>query len=333
MVRAAKAVVFCAGLVAALAVADFVMKPSLGTVNGWAAAETTRGEVDVLALGSSRTYCTVQPMEMWRHAGVTALDLTGAIQIMPVTLQYLKQALATEKPKVVFVELYMVGKRSTFDTTVAHKNLDYMPLGLPKVEGVLSSVTPGGWFELLFPLQTYHSRWTELKNTDFSLNKHTSYAYGRGAYYLHEASVVPTQPMLDSIGEEAYQRDLVVVKEMARSCDQKGVRLVLYTSPSPYRLAVGNTLLLDRLQADLGADYPGVSFLDLNPVAKQLKIDPSTDYKDELHVNHRGAVVLSRWLADYLLREHGVQDRRRSAFASRWNDELATYDSVFKAEW
>lgn len=333
MWRAAKSALFCLGLVAVLSVTSFVMKPSIGTLNGWAAGEHIEGEVDVLALGSSRTYCTILPMEMWRQDGVTGLDITGAIQTMPVTAAYLEQALKTHQPQVVMVELYMVGKRSTFDVNTAHKNLDYMPASLPKVGRVLESVDATGWFEVFFPLQQYHSRWTELRRSDFLADKHSRYAFGRGAMYLPDAKPVPDSPKVDGTSEEAYQLDLPSIRAMARACQKRDVQLVLFAAPSPYRLYVGDQPLLGRLKADLQAEFPSVGYLDMNAVAGTIGVDPATDYKDELHVNHRGGVKLSRWLAGHLVREYGLIDRRGEDFAARWNEDLRRYDKVFVADW
>lgn len=329
--KIARSALFCMLLVAMLVVLDFVMTPTVWTLNGWASSREVKGEVDVVALGSSRSYCTIQPMEMWRESGVTALDVTSAIQIIPVTTDYLEQVLTTQHPKLVMVELYMVGKRSTFDLYAAHKSLDYMPRGIPKLKGILTGAAPGHWYDLVVPLNLYHSRWSELTLEDFSPEKHSSYAYARGAYYLAEAKPLG-EPLLDIATEEAYQRDLPYLRRMAELCAKQDVRLVLYTAPSQYRMFVEGAPLLDRLRSDLGA-FANVDYLDLGSAAESAGLDPSTDYRDEGHLNHRGAVKISRWLADELVASYGLEDHREDALAAKWDADLAKYDEVFKADW
>ncbi len=62
-------------------------------------------------------------------------------------------------------------------------------------------------------------------------------------------------------------------------------------------------------------------------------LDNNRDYKDEGHLNHRGAVKASLWLARWLTDEHGVVDRRSEPFAARWNVALEQYDQMFVADW
>ena len=154
MWRAIKSLVFCLGLVLALVAVSFVSKPSIGSVDPWPAVRETSGQVDVLAMGSSRTYCTVMPMEMWRESGVTALDVTSGTQPMSLTYEYLRQSLTQQHPKVVLLELYMMGRADSFTLQRAHTNLDYMPMGVPRAAGILESTPPSEWLELFVPLVT-----------------------------------------------------------------------------------------------------------------------------------------------------------------------------------
>jgi hypothetical protein len=273
------------------------------------------------------------PMEMWRQAGVTGLDLTAEVQPISVTLGYLKCVLGTQDPSVVMVELYMFGQEASFDLTEAHNSMDHMPSGLTRTGTTLRSVEPTAWADVLLPLNMYHSRWSELTVRDFLPGKNSNVAYARGAMYFSRAEPVSEQVAYSGMREEAYQRDIACIREMARLCEAKGTRLVLFTSPSRWRPGIGDQLLLTRLEADLGTVFPSVSYLDMNTVAQDIGVDYKTDYGDELHVNHRGAVKLSRWLAGHLTREYGVADHRGDAIASRWNAALRKYDEVFVADW
>ena len=79
LLNVAKSLVFCALLLAMLGAAQVLFTPTPGTVSPWAAVRETRGEADVVVLGSSRAYCSVLPMEMWRDSGITALDVTSGV--------------------------------------------------------------------------------------------------------------------------------------------------------------------------------------------------------------------------------------------------------------
>ena len=330
--RLLKSLVFCAVLVLMLSALNFVMERAWGTGDGWADVAETRGQVDVFAIGSSLTYCTISPMEMWRTRGITALDLTGESQRMPLTRAYLEQAISDNNPKVVLVDVGILGKQAGLLPAAAHDNLDPMPWGLPRARAILATMSPAHWEELFFPLSLYHSRWTELTRDDFMPDKYTQYAYSRGGTYWNE--VVPVEPNLppDNVDETAYEQDLVNVRAMARACEAKGIKMVLVESPTGQPFRVAGQPMEDRLRSDLSPEFPSLSYLNLSTVTA-IGIDPKKDFLESNghHLNFMGDMKTSRWLAGYLAKEFGLADHRHDAFAARWDAALRRYDEVFQS--
>ena len=116
--------------------------------------------VDVMFFGSSLAYCDVIPSVIYEESGVTSYVMAGPEQTMPVTYRYVKQACKTQSPKVVFVEatgmLYSQHNRST------KINITYMPWSLDRLALTFQAAEPEERLELLFPLESYHSRWGEI---------------------------------------------------------------------------------------------------------------------------------------------------------------------------
>jgi hypothetical protein len=328
--RLVKSIIFCAVLVLMLGALNFVMERSWGTGDGWADMAQTHGQVDVFAIGSSLTYCSISPMEMWRTRGITALDLTGESQRMPLTRAYLEQAISDNHPKVVLVDVGILGKQAGLLPASAHDNLDPMPWGLPRANAILTTMRPAYWEELFFPLSLYHSRWSELTRDDFMPDKYSQYSYARGATYW--AKVVPVESGLppDVLDQTAYEQDLVNVRAMARACDAKGVKMVLVESPTGQPIQVAGQPLEDRLRSDLSGEFPSLTYLNLNRMTA-IGIDPKKDFLESNghHLNFRGDVKTSRWLAGYLASTFGLADHRHDAFAAQWDAALQKYDEVF----
>ncbi len=330
---AVKSVVFCLVLVALLYAATFVFTPSPGTIQPWAAVAETAGQVDVLVLGSSTAYCSILPMELWRSAGVTALDVTSGALSMPATLAFYRQTRQAHRPRIVMLDVHMLGSRKAFDLENAHGAFDYMPVGVPWLEGIMTSVEPRDWFEVIFPLQRYHSRWATLGFWDCNPTKMTTYGYARGARYLPTAvPVSDTRAPIDK-PEAGYLDELRYVKEIARQVEADGGQLVLFSAPSMNPFTVAGEPLLSRLERDLATEFPAIDYLDLDPVTTQVGVNPQTDYKNESHLNHRGAVKISRWLGDHLAQEYGLADHRGDSIAGQWNSDLAKYDALFIPGW
>lgn len=331
--RATKSIAFLGLLSAMLLGAQALLTPTPGTVAPWAAVAATEGEVDVLVFGSSRAYCTVLPMEMWRSRGITALDIASGDLSVPASIAFLDQSLRTHNPRVVMLEVHTVGRRVEFGISEAHGAFDYMPPGIPRTRAILQTVAPNEWFELLFPLQVFHSRWNGLGQFDYLADKRAKYAFARGAAYLPEVTPVSGVAVALGAPERDYLDDLTEVKQFVQYVEQHGARPTLFLAPSMTHQTVNGEPILRRLERDLSEEFPSVEYVDLNDVVDEIGINPSTDYKDDRHLNHRGATKTTRWLASYLHREYDLADHRTDIFADEWNKDLATYDEMFKRSW
>ena len=62
--------------------------------------------IDVIFLGSSHCYCSIYPDVLWGKYGFSAFNMTTSGQDKNSTYYLLKEALKTQSPKVVCVELW-----------------------------------------------------------------------------------------------------------------------------------------------------------------------------------------------------------------------------------
>ena len=84
-----------------------------------------KNTVDVLFLGTSNTYCAFSPDELYRRYGIRSYNLAGSQQSMLTSYYWLEEALRTQKPKAVvldvFYAFYNTGNEGSF-----HKAFDFM---------------------------------------------------------------------------------------------------------------------------------------------------------------------------------------------------------------
>ena len=62
--------------------------------------------MDVIFLGSSHCYCTISPDVLWGNYGIAGFNMTTSGQDKNTTYHLLKEALKTQSPKVVCVEVW-----------------------------------------------------------------------------------------------------------------------------------------------------------------------------------------------------------------------------------
>jgi len=287
-------------LLAALALATRVLTPKrhdMGSTWGQFLQEK-RNSTDLLFFGSSLAYCDVAPAAIWEESGLRSYVMAGAEQTIPISYYYLREALRTQTPRAVFVEVTgVIYKRHTSFTKV---NIGYMPWGENRLQASLHETEDGLLPGLLFPLYFYHSRWNELTADDFRTGLLGYRADDLVGYTcLHE--YVPMEgPETRSYepDEKNYNRNLNYLTKIASLCRERGIQAVFYLAPTVGQLPAD---VVDDLRAKV-AGMDGALFWDGNEDYDDLGIDPTRDYYDKFHFNVSGAEKFSRYLADWTKR-------------------------------
>ena len=126
-----------------------------------------KNKIDVLFLGSSHVHCNVNTQLLWDEYGMAAYLMTGAEQPLWNSYYNLKEALKTQKPKLVVLDMFCPSRfYDDFQPGWADENLDGMRISLNKLEAVYTSVQEEqSHFFLGFT--EYHSRYDQLTAEDF----------------------------------------------------------------------------------------------------------------------------------------------------------------------
>ena len=279
-----------------------------------------KDSVDVMFFGSSLAYCDVVPSVIYETSGNTAYVMAGPEQTLPITWRYLKQACKTQSPQMVFIEatglLYAEHNRST------HINICYMPWSLDRLELTFQEATPEEQLGLLFPLASYHSRWTEITWDEVGQGL---FGYGPDmlAGYTFLQEVCPVEELgLRQMDDypEVYQENLKCVQEILDFCDEEGIRPVFFVVPNANRPTDEN---MARLREDITA--LGGEFWDCNQDFDQLGIDLDTDFYDTLHFNYRGAEKLSRYLGEWISQQ-GLKENQ-NADQELWQQRVEYFNA------
>ena len=252
--------------------------------------------VDVLFIGSSLTYCNIIPAIFWQETGVTAWDVTGPELTIPGAYHYLVEALKTQSPKTVFIEISgALYSRYTGFTKVV---IGQMPWGWNRLEMTFAEGEPENRTGLLFPMFFYHSRWTELSEDDWNVFLQ---GYGRdmsaGYTYLNQYRVPSGYVTRNDAGADAEnnQRNLEYLKKIADLCRQQGITPVFYESPAASTMPEE---LMGPIRQELAA-IEGALVVNFNDYRDEIGAALEGDYYDALHYNAAGAEKFTRFLANW----------------------------------
>lgn len=286
--------------------------------------ELEENTVDVLFLGTSHVYFGIDPMYIYDRSGITSYVFGGPGLRFDLTYITLEDALKTQKPSVVFLDMSAV--QFDFQQTEAkcHKVSDQLPISMSKIEYAFDNdseeMKP---LDVLFPLLRYHTRWQELGKKDFQyVTGEMNETYIRGHYISYENK--KTSFHFEEESEFVLtDRNRDYLQRIDALCEENGIELICYKIPTPtwYRAqSEGAAAIAEEL---------GVPYLELYHEVDKMGLDVKTDFRDKQnHLNQYGAEKVCAWLTDYMQENLNLQDQRSTN--QEWNEDLVKYKELLQ---
>lgn len=270
--------------------------------------------VDVVALGSSATMHSFDPLEIWGTFGVSAYNLGTEQQPIMASYYLLKEFCKKQSPKVVFLET--TGLTYQANEAFYRIALDYLRPSADKIQAWrehsrLETADP--YDSYLFPLFKYHFRWKELRGYDVNpTNKeyyntwqygnilsHYTNGWGGNDYAGLSRSDFGNERI--PVTEEALEYFSRIVK----LCEENEITLVLYSIPSGKNGANANTM------DDLAKHYNCYNYTLYDAdIVQEMAFNYQTDSEGGNHVNTRGAIKISDYLVSEAMRYADLTDHR-----------------------
>lgn len=257
--------------------------------------------IDVMFFGSSITYCDVIPSVIWDEIGTTSYVMAGPEQTIPFSYYYVKEALKTQSPKLVCLEVTGMFFEKYQDFTQV--NAGFMPFGANRLEATFKASEKEQRTGLLFPLYSYHSRWSSLEGQDISIGLR-GYPADDLAGYTFISEETPMEKITErgeKLDEENYKTNLEYLRKIAEYCEGRGTKVLFYIAPTCWKLSDEHSAMLEADIADINA----ASFYDFNDLGLA-DYDMSIDFYDNLHFNYRGAQKFSKTFANLLASDYGI---------------------------
>ena len=284
------------------------------------------GDHDVIFVGDCEVYANFTPMEMYRQKGITAYVRGTSQQLIWQSYYILEETFRYEIPKAVVYNVNAMRYSEPVNEAFNRLTIDRMKWSSQKIGIIQASMTKEeDFWSYVFPILRYHSRFDELTEEDLQYLLKTKDNTWNGHLVNQEVNPVgtlPTKRMLPDyqFGDICYD----YLDKIRLLCEENGVELILIKAPSLYPYWYEE--YEDQIQEY--AYRHGLAFYNFLNDAQAMGIDYQTDtYDGGLHLNHQGAVKLSRWFADILAEKHGIADHRQDAeIAAVYDEKLRLYD-------
>lgn len=272
--------------------------------------EEEENSIDMLCMGSSHVFENVNTGVLWDEYGIASFDLCGSRQPLWNTYYYLKEALKTQTPKLIVVDVYSALQQEEYsdESRIIKNNYGLKP-SRDKIESVMVSSPEEKWLDYMLEYPTWHSRYSEIDSSDFLEDLGRSTMQCWKGYALNADTAPMTRPegieYITAAGEmtdkaEEYMRKII---ELAKKTD-----IPLLFIETPYIVSAEDQMILNRAEEIAGEN--GVPFVNFNLFYDAMGLDFQTDFADADHLNHRGNVKFTNYLGQYIKNNYDIPDRR-----------------------
>lgn len=327
--RAAAFLLFCMLALGMIAYTDRVLWDKNGTIMGF--YEEPKNSIDVIYVGGSHTNAAISPTQIYDTYGTTGYVLYSWSQPIWTAYHYTIEALKTQKPKVVVVDVFGMVYGNTYMTDVDMNSVsdDYSLLIPPSLNRVQLAVamsrcqTEHKPFYRYASLLRYHNRWKALTKEDllWPLQSYRTTGKGFGPLYTTESYELHQPAQITPNEAATYEWSKVYLQKLVELSKEQGFQLV----------AVNFPYIAEDLEYDIFAwtrqycEENGVPFIDylLEDTAAQAGFDYSTDMAEHAHVNYKGAAKLTAHLGKFLHEHYDLPDHREEAAYAQWQADTA----------
>ena len=281
-----------------------------------------KNSVDVMFFGTSRVYCNVAPAAIYSESGVKSYVLAGASQTISITYHYIKEALKTQSPSTIFVEVSSLAYSKYEDYTKI--NIGYMPFGINKIQTILECSENENKLGLFFPLSFYHSRWDKLCADDWKV-AWSGYNVDMLAGYTYIDEYYATKDGIywDYVPDaSAFEENLVYVQKIQEFCDEKGINCIFFIAPSHGLYQQNYDEKIIAAVSQIGQLVDCREFMD------EMGIDKTVDYQGTIHLNIVGANKFSIYLANFIEKE-GLAGPNKNPDAL-WDGRVEYYNDLLE---
>lgn len=269
--------------------------------------EMPENSIDVIAVGSSHMYCTMNPLEIWNSNGFSSFVLATQQQPLNASYYYIKEAFKYQSPKIVIVEGFMGYVADEYPGDgVAYDAIDPLRPSLNKLSLIREIVPSDQRENYYFNILKYHSRWREISADDYNPSHRLAADSYKGFVLLTNAKPFEKSEIdYDKVeAKDIPAVPLEALNSIKELITENGAEMLLLIAPFEHTSEeIAGVMKAERQWAQEN----GVDLIDLNVLYDDLSINGKTNFYDSGHFNAYGAEKASRYIGDYIEKNYSIE--------------------------
>ncbi len=288
-----------------------------------------KDSIDVVFVGSSHSYKSFIPMELWNEYGITSYNLATSAQSIPCSYYLIKEAIREQHPKVIVLETFGARFNKLYVSEARlHGAVDNIQWNSTKIElynELLSeNMEKDERLEYMFPIIRFHSRWSDITEKDITGNK----GFLKGARmdffcYEHKEPVIIEERM------DLYEGTVQYFDKIMELCEEENVELMLCQVVMADGKKYEQTCKRSNTLMDYANEH-GIYTLNLELLRDELNIDYAKDFSDYSHVNINGAQKVTSYVGNILTTEFDIPNHKGDSGYEKWDSDYTEYKKWIK---
>lgn len=275
--------------------------------------------LDVLFLGTSHSYYAFNPGVFYERTGLNSYVFAGECQPIGVTYHYFIEALKTQKPKVVVLDLFSLLPSSQGCQTsgIIQKNLEDLKMSRNKFKALDLLEDPEERFNAKFDLMLYRNRWSSIEEEEwlYPLSRHFNAQFGFTSGWPGSNEVFERPAYYTSDQQRPIESQLSYLEYIVSLAEENEIELILFKTPFYEELEDFKTM---NMLAEF-AYLHNVPILDMNLDYEQYDFRFDED-GDVWHCNVRGAIKVTNVLAEYINENLNVEPVHPELYREDYQD-------------
>ncbi|MEG2799471.1 MAG: hypothetical protein RR925_06250 [Erysipelotrichaceae bacterium] len=307
-----KLIILCASILLCLFFSSEILRPidleskdnTQEKVDGFYALD--KNSLNVLVLGTSHSYYAFNPAILWHETGLTSYVFAGQCQPIEVTYYYLLEALKTQSPEVVILDIFALGNQSTMCQTEGTYRVNIQDLNFGENKyNAYKLLDNQNAIENLFDVSLYHERVTDLdfNSLENPLTRKFNPSFGYSLNYPKNQITWDRNELEISERVKPDSRRMEYLYKIMDVLEKKGIPLILIKTP--YYIDDEDAKIYNSIW-DV-AEERNIPVIDFNQKLKELNFIFDID-GDSWHTNARGAMKVTSYIANELLEKYSFSE-------------------------
>lgn len=281
--------------------------------------------VDVIFLGSSHIYNSINPLEFYKQTGLTGFNLASSSQDVPTSYFYLKEALRYQKPDYVVMDTYGILYTAFSEEVCYKRSLDDMKWSSVKAEAIntwLKHLEHESFRARVLTITDYHSRWEDLGKEDFNPDEFITSVNGFCPCFSSASDVKHDSFSKYTNLPNLEEGTLTYFEQLLQLCSDNGIKLICIAAPDTTWTKGYSCAIQDLMSSH------SLPFIDYNTeeIFPKIGINDETDWRNQNHLNAYGADIFTRYLAQDLIADKLISPKKdTNKHDALWQKKIAAY--------